>query len=74
MRALILVVLIAGCAEQQGPCAPKSERALIGARYEAELAATCPDHTKPLSQCPGYKALHDRYLADRESWVTCSKN
>jgi|SRR5689334_5352609 len=70
---VLMLVALLGCSPRSPGCTPESERAAVGARYEAELAIACPDHTKPLSECAGFRDVHARYLQAREEWVECSK-
>lgn len=73
MRIVVPLVFVAACGSAipaTGPCSA-ADRALIGAHYNARLAAECPPDGKPIEQCVKYQEIHEEYVAKREDWILC---
>lgn len=72
MKLAALPLLAIGCGGSavpaSGPCSV-SERAAIGARYEAALTADCTADPA----CPHADELKAKRDAERKAWVACSQ-
>ena len=75
MKTLLTLFLV-GCGSAipaTGPCSA-ADRAVIGANYNARLAAECPPDGKPLEACPKYAEIRQEWLQKREAWNLCSQH